>query len=283
MSKKKASPAAKRLGKRAAKYSEKLKTLRKFTSEFDAKKFDRVYKSAPRTEKSRRERKAILQKVSRTFSRVRPFAHRPHKLVRPTSKENFESLREFVGLPKFKKLKAIPVPTDRGGKLKVTFDKKHRVKLREGNAQWKVFLFPHKPRNHYKGGKLVTTAVEDIEEMTAALVKTMPPGMYVLMSRHHFLVPTVTDREGLLATVRGFMNQYKGSPEFLKLLYGFKWISGSYERAQEFQTYMKTERGRMKLERRRVSLEKKARVIAEMDRAFKRGKISRRAKITGRA
>lgn len=261
-------------GKRAAQYSERLKILRKFTGEFDAKRFEKIYLSKPQSARGKREKKAALQKVARTFARLKPFVHRPHKIVRPTSPRNLASLRKFVGMTNVKKLRAVPVPTDRAKTLRVTFDKKGRVEIREGKSRWKTFLFPHKPKDS-----------DDIIEMTEAMVPKMPRGIYTLMTRHHFLIPTTADRDQLVETLRRFAFQYRESPEFLSMLYGFKWVSGSYERALEFQKYMRTERGRQKLERKRLKSESAARVIAEMNRKLKSGKLPRqsaRARKTGR-
>lgn len=276
--------AARVLGKRAAKFTEKLSTLRKFSAGFDSPKFEKLYDSKPRTAKAKAAKKAALQKITRAHRRLQPYIHRPHKLVRVRSTRNLETLKSFVGMERFKGLRAVPVPTDRAGKLKVTFDRKGRVTLKDGGSKQKVFLFPRVPRNHYRNGKIVFTITDDIIAMTEAMVKKMPPGQYVLHTRHNFLMPTMDDRNELASMVRGFANRYR-DPEFLKMLRGFKWISGSYEVAQKAKEFMATERGRLKAERARMRSEAAARTIARMDRALKSGKLpklSKRARATGR-
>lgn len=278
MSKKKAP----RVSKRAVSYGARLKTLRKFVSGFDSKSWEKLYASKPRTAKGKRAKALALNRVRRVYQRLRPFASRPAKVVRPRTQRNLNALADFVGMAKLKGLRAIPVPTDRAEKIRVSFDRKGRVKVSEGNAEWKAFLFPHKPRNHYRGKKIVKTLTDDLEEMTAEMVLQMPPGMYVLMTRHHFLIPDVVDRDQLGETIRRYATRYGSEPQFLSMLYGFKWISGSYERAAEFQLHMKTERGRAKWERKRLRAEAKAKIVRDMDRAIKSGRISKRARATGR-
>lgn len=252
-------------------YSQKLAALRRLESGFDAKRFDRKPGFYPKTAKARAERKKLGDKVARAFKRIAPFVHRPHKLVRVRNAENLKALKKFVGMSGFKNLRAVPVPTMRAGKLKVSFDKKHRVTLRDGQGKWKFFPFPHAPRDG-----------QDAIDMMEALMETLPGGLYILASRHHFLIPTVADRDSLASELRKFVFAYRASPEFLRLLVGVKWVSGSYERAQEIQRGLRSEREREKSERKRIKNERIARELASMDRAFKAGKISARARATGR-
>jgi hypothetical protein len=275
---------ARAVGKRASVFLTRLAALRKFTSEFDSSRFEKSFTAKPKSAKGKAAKKRDLEKVRRTFARLRPFIHRPHKVVSPRSSRNRDSLREYVGMARLKGLRAIPVPTDRKDKLRVSFDRKGRVKLRDGVAKHKVFLFPHKPRMIRRGRKVVGTLVDDILAMTQEMLKTMPRGQYVLHTAHHYLMPTMEDRDELPGMIRRFANQYK-DPEFLKMLRGFKWISGSYEKAQQIQEFMKTERGKLKWERKRTKAENAARVIAAMDRQIKSGKLpklSKRARMTGR-
>lgn len=274
--------ARKRASKRdlAAQYRMRLKSLRTMLDGFDAKKFDVAYSSKPRTSRGKAEKAKLLAKVARTFKRARPFLHRPHKFVRVSKREHVASLKKYVGLGNFKGLRAIPVPTDSPKTFYVTFDKDGNVEERDKRSMrqpkkrrtyHRTYLLPHKPRD-----------TDDLIAMAEALVPRLPQGMYLIATRHHFLIPTATDRDGLVRTLREFAYAYRNSLEFLLLIYGFRWIAGSYERAVQVQEFLKTERGRQKAERKRLQAEAKARVIAEMDRQFKRGRLSKRARATGR-
>lgn len=284
MVRKTVSRRARAQGKRAAALSVKLKALRSVSGEFDAKKYTQLVRAkAPRKgTKAAKARALALRKVASAHKRIRPYLHRPHKLVKVRSKANLKSLRKYVGMGNFKKLRAVPVPTDRAKSLKVTFDKKRRVKLTDGGHVLRTFLFPHRPRAQKMRGRIVRDQVDDLLEMVEKMLPTMPDGTYVLMSRHHFLIPTTEEKPRLLEAIRAFAFRYKAETGFLSTLYGFQLIEGSYERALEFKQDMASERGRMKRERKRIKYEAVARELAAADRALKSGKVSKRARATGR-
>lgn len=281
---KKATKRAARVGKRASNYSYKLKQLRTIVSGFDSKEFDKAYSAKPRTKAGKAKRAKVLAKVRSHFERVRPFVHRSHKVVRVRNKAHLEELRKHVGLTKLKGLRAIPVPSPKPGKTKVKFDKAGRVSITVGKREEKLFRFPHMPRS-----------ADDAIEMLEGMLPDMPFGFYVLATRHHFLLHGIIERDALVGELRAFFHQYRASPEFLRLLYGVKWLARSQKPAMERRKLERTERGRNKLERKRVASEKAARQIAAMDKAFKRlgsmefvtGKrkrprLSERARKTGR-
>lgn len=273
-------------GERAAKYAERLKTLRGVTSAFDAKKFSNLYKSRPRTDKGKRARLAALKKVATIFARVRPFVHRPHKVVkvRPSrnAARNLDELRKYAGFPSIKGLRGVPIASAKPKSIKVSFDRKGRPVVKAMGRHEKLFRFPHMPR----GGD---DAIEMVEQMLAD--KQLPAGFYIVATRHHFLIggaAILTDRESLAAEFRRFVYQYgPRNPEFIKLIYGVKWIAGSGEAALRRREQMSTERGRVKAERERVSAEKKAREVRAMHYRFSGErlplpKLSKRARATGR-
>ncbi len=279
---------AARVGKRASNYAYKLSQLRKLVSGFDSKKLNTLYASAPTTKAGKAKRSRELARVRSHFSRIRPFVHRSHKIVRVKNKAHLEELRKHVGLTKLKGLRAIPVPTAKPKATRVKFDKKGRVTISVGKREEKLFRFPHMP-------KTSDDAIAMVEEMLPEL----PSGFYVLATRHHFLLHGIIERDALPGELRAFFYQYRNSPEFLRLLYGVKWLARSQGAAQERRKLERTERGRNKLERKRVSSEKAARQIAAMDKAFKRlgsmqyvtgekshraslPKMTRRGKLTGR-
>lgn len=283
----KPSQRAKRVGKRASAYSYRLKALRSVVSGFDGKEFDRAYNAKPRTKAGKAKRSRMLANVRAHFARVRPFVHRSHKVVKVRNKAHLEELRKFVGLTKLKGLRAVPVPTAKPNKTKVKFDRKGRVSVTVGKREEKIFRFPHMPKSS-----------DDAISMLESTLPQLPFGFYVLATRHHFLLHGVIERDQLVGELRAFFHQYRQSPEFLRLLYGVKWLARSERPANERRKLERTERGRVKLERKRVAAEKAARQIAAMDRAFKRlgqmehvrgsgGKrrraaLSKRASATGR-
>ena len=272
----KATKRAVRVGKRASSYSYKLQQLRKVVSGFDSKEFDKAYSAKPRTKAGKAKRAKQLAKVRSHFSRVRPFMHRSHKVVRPKTAAQLEELRKFVGITKVKGLRAIPVPTAKPKSTSVKFDKDGRVRISIGKREEKIFRFPHMPRDS-----------DDAIAMLEAMLPQMPYGFYVLATRHHFLLHGTIERDQLVGELRAFFHQYRQSPEFLRLLYGVKWLARSQETAETRRKLERTERGRQKLERKRINAERAAKQIAAMDKAFKSHrqqlpKLTKRARATGR-
>lgn len=272
----KPSKRAARVGKRASAYSYRLSQLRKVVSGFDSKEFDKAYKSKPRTKAGKRKRASQLAKVRSHFARIRPFVHRSHKVVSVRNKARLEELRKHVGLTKLKGLRAVPVPTAKPKQTAVKFDKNGRVSIRIGKREEKIFRFPHMP-----------TSSDDAIAMLEAMLSELPAGFYVLATRHHFLLHATIEREALVGELRAFFYQYRNSPEFLRLLYGVKWLARSEKTARERRQLERTERGRQKLERKRIAAERAAKQIAAMDRAFKSARerlprITKRARATGR-
>lgn len=265
-------------GSRSVDYQSKLKVLRQLSSEFDAKRFAAAFDTKPRTDKGKRERAAMLKKVSSTFKRVKPFVHRVHKVVSPRSARNLEELRKYAGFPPIKGLKAIPVATSKPATAKVTFDRKGRVSVTSAGRTEKLFRFPHMPHDG-----------EDAIEMVEKMVKKLPAGFYIIATRHHFLLggaAGIYERERLAEGFRKFVYEYRASPEFLKLVYGLKWLAGTGETAQKRRHEMRTERGREKLERQRIREERAAREIAAMHKRLTGKELPHRAtlpKLTKRA
>lgn len=261
------------LGVRASVYKAKLGKLREIVSGFDARRYEAAYASRPRTEKGKKKRSAMLRQVSEHFKRVKPFVHRVHKVVRPRTRAQLEELRKAVGLNRFKGLRGIPVPGVKPQKIKVTFDKKGRVTIAEGVMKAKLFRFPHMPRDG-------DDAIEMLEEM----IDELPDGYYFLATRHHMLVHRGFDKGQLMEGLRQFVYNYQSSPEFLRLMFGVKWVSGSMNRMRKVREAMQTERGRAKLERERKKNEKAAREIAVMHKKLtgkRLSKQSKRARATG--
>lgn len=258
------------------------------SSEFDAKKFDRVYKSAPRSENGKRVRRAMLQKVKRTFERVRPFVHQPHRVVkvRPgkNAARNLDELRKYAGFPILKGLRAIPVASAKPKSVRVTFDRKGRPTVSAMGREEKLFRFPHVPRSGDDAIEMLEAMLED---------KKLPAGFYIAASRHTFLIggaAFLADRDTLLEEFKRFVYNYApGNPAFIRLLYGVKWIAGSGAAALKRREEMSTERGRHKLERTRILEERKARELRAMHFRFtgetlpmRKTRISKRARTTGR-
>lgn len=266
------SKAAKRVGKRASAYSYRLTTLRKFVSGFDGKEFSAAYSSRPKTKAGKAKRAKLLAKVRSHFSTLKPFVNRSHKAVKTRSGRNLEELRKHVGLTKIKGLRAIPVPTGKPKSTFVRFDRKGRPTIIVGKREEKIFRFPHMPRD-----------ADDAIAMAEAMISELPYGFYVLATRHHFLLHGVIERDQLVSELRAFFYQYRQSPQFLKLLYGVKWLARSAETADARRKGERSERGRAQLERKRIASEKAARQIASMDRAFKQARAARLAPLTKRA
>lgn len=227
--------------KRLASYRARLKVLRQFSSEFDAKRFDKVLESKPRTSAGRAARKTALAKVARTYKRLAPYVARPHKVVAPKNRANFEELRKYTGFMKLKGAKAIPVMSEQPKLLRVTFDKKNRVTIRVGkHYKEKFFRFPHVPFD-----------VDDAVAMTEKMLPEMPDGIYVIATRHHFLIPTSARKKFLPEKIRALYMMYGAqNPEFVKLVFGFKWLASSTEVADRRLAALQSERARAKQTRK---------------------------------
>lgn len=282
-------PAVKRL----ASYKARLKILREFTSEFDAKKFERVLLTAPRTESGRKKRRAVLQKVARSYQTLKPYVARPYKAVRPTNAKNLEELRKYVGFAKLKGLRAVPVQSEAPKAVRVSFDKKHRPIIRVGKHYTeKFFRFPHMPQD-----------VDDAVAMTEKMLPEMPDGIYVIASRHHFLIPTSARRSLLVDELKKFYTRYgANSPEFVRLIFGFKWLASSSDVAHKRLEALKTERGKARLARQDARRSAVIKALKVMDAKLKsargmttdeakkilsnekrrKARLSKRARATGR-
>lgn len=276
-------PRGKRaLGKRASAFKAKLALLRKVSDEFDAKSLDTLYTVKPRTAKGKRARAAALDRVARTFKRLRPFVDRPHQLVRLRDKKKIAALKKYVGFGNFKGIRAIPVPTENKQNLRVKFDRSRRVEIHyqwpkgvrsELQTSYRIYALPHKPRDG-----------DDLIAMTEQMVKSLPDGFYVIMTRHNFLIPSASDRDSLARTMRSYVYQYGRAVEFLRLIYGFKLIlEGDDPNAVlKKMKELRDERNNRKALAKRLKHERIARELAAMQRTFKRGKVSKRARATGR-
>lgn len=290
------SPGVSRLGERASAYARKLKILREVSDRFDAKKLDNLYRSKPRTANGKRARATALKRVAATFQKVKPFVHRMHKVLKPRAGKhatrNLEELRKYAGFVKIRGLRGVPLETYTPKNTRVKFDRAGRVTVSVGKGAHKLFRFPHMPRS---GDEVIAFVEQMLKE------KILPTGIYVLASRHAFLIgggSIMADRDALLSQVRDFVHQYEmQNPEFIKLLFGVKWVAGSGERAFERRKMMATERGRQKQLRLDLKNERAAREIRDMHRKFTgerlpvtqmeknrkaKMKLSERARKTGR-
>ena len=285
--KKKSKPTARQrvLGKRAASYQAKLKVLRSLMGGFDAAKFTTLQQSKPKTSRGQKARRASMQKVAKTFQRIRPFVHRTYKLVKVKKRAHLDVLCKHVGLTKFKKLRAVPLPTV-AKKVSVRFDKQGHPIIREDGVGQKLFLFPHIPRARFlrspDGSRRWIDAQADASAMLAEMLPRMPEGYYVLMSRHHFLIPTGTDRENLEWQTNKLYSDYEGSPEFLGTFYGYRYMTDSYEQWLHMKKVMQSERARRKDLRRRKLAARALKEILVMDRQLKAGQPLTRGQTTRR-
>jgi hypothetical protein len=240
-------------------YAEKLAVLRSILAGFDAKKFDTLPLVKPRTQRARVDRRRALQRVAKTYARVKPFVHRSFKAVTPKNKKNFDELKKYVGIWNFKGLRAIPVPATHPSKTRVTFDKNHRVSISEGSYKSKFFRFPRMP-----------SGVDEAVEMLEAMLPAMPAGHYVIASRHHFLIPTSAEKELLVDELKSFYTVYGAkAPELVRLIFGFKWIAGSADRAHKRLTELKTERGKARQHRREARAGIHLKALKAMELHFK--------------
>ena len=266
-------------------YVERLALLRKASSAFDAAKWDTLYLKRPLSKRGKADKRRALSQLNGTYRKLARFVNRDFKFVRPKSKKNFETLRQYVGAPKLKGLRAIPVPTQ-AKRLTVRFDRKGRPTLREDGVDQKLFLFPHTPRPHVVQGPLGTGKYQDAQDDAIAMLRDMlpemPDGFYIFMSRHHFLIPEIHERDRLEAQVRAFYSNYNNSPEFLSNFLGFKWLSDSDQDIFRIRKEMSSERERNKAIRKRARVAKALKQVLAMDKQFKRGKLSKRARATGR-
>ena len=263
--------------KRSAAYRQKVATLRKLVSGFDAAAWNKLYDSKPRTAKAKAVRKSKMAKVSRTFAKLKPYLQRSHKIVKARGAKKVRAIADYANVPKVKGLRAVPVATDFPKKLRVKVDRAGRVTVSRGKRYTeKVFKFPKRPRTHKVKGKLIT-AGEHAIKMLEQMLPTLKPGLYVLQTRTQDLIPITADRDSLLREMRRFVFRYESSaPDFMQHLVGVKWLAHSAESALKRQKEIRsarTEAARQRQDARREAAAREARRL---------GKISKRARATGR-
>lgn len=267
-------------------YTYRLSVVRQITGAFDAKKFDTLKFSRPKTAKAKAAKRKALNNFNRTYHRLRRYVVQPHKVVKPKNKKALDSLRKHLNIPKFAKMRGVPVLSN-AKRVTVRFDKKFRPLIREDGVGQKLFLFPHKPRSHTVKKKFID-AEADAQRMLARMLPDMPDGFYVLMTRHQFLIPESGDRGSLKNILSHVYNSYDGNPEFLKSIVGFKFLTDSVDAWQQFVNEGRSQREFERGKRRRQRLMKAVKEIVAMDKQLKkgipltRGQVTRRAKLTGR-
>lgn len=267
-------------------YTYRLSVVRQITSAFDAKKYDTLKFSRPKTAKAKAAKRRALNNFNRTYHRLRRYITQPHKVVKPRNKKQLESLRRHLNIPKFAKMRGVPVLSN-AKRVTVRFDKKFRPLIREDGVGQKLFLFPHRPRSHKRGRKFID-AEADAQSMLAKMLPDMPDGFYVLMTRHQFLIPESGDRGSLQSILSHVYNSYDGNPEFLKSIVGFKFLTNSVDAWQRWRDEGMSQRAFEKGKRKRQRIMRALKEIIVMDKQLKsgkplsRGQITRRAKITGR-
>lgn len=266
-----------RATRRKAAYRAKVATLRKLVSGFDAATWTKLIDAKPRTAKAKKARAAKLAKVSRTYSKLKPYLQRSHKIVKPRSARQVAALAEYANVPKVKGLRAVPVATAFPKKLKVKIDRTGQVTLTRGKRYKEVlYKFPRRPKAKKVKGKFIT-AGEDAIAMMEALLPSLKPGLYVLQTRSQDLIPITADRDSLLREMRRFVFRYEAnSPGFMEHLIGVKWLAHTAETAMKRQKEILTARSEAQLRRSDAKRERAAREARRL------GKISKRARATGR-
>ncbi len=263
---------------RLAAYEAKLAAVRQYVAGFDAKELNDLYTRKPRTAKTKAARSAKLAQISRTYNKLKPYLQRSHKRVKPRNADHVAAIAEYANVPKLKGLRAVPVATEFPKKFKVSVDRKGQVSATRGKRYKEIiYKFPRRPKPHKtKAGKFLT-AGEHAIAMTEAMLPTLKPGIYVLMTRSQALIPFTADRESLLQTMRSFVFRYeKNAADFMELLVGVKWLAHTAETAMKRQAEIKaarSEAARRRLDSKRLQNERAAKKL---------GRISKRARATGR-
>lgn len=261
--KKKVSRKARQVGKRSSEYTRRLKLLREITSNFDAKRFAQAYDRKPSKQRTR-----DLRHVSEQYRRLKPWLVRTQKVFSSRSKRNLEELRKVAGFPRIKGLRGVPIETAKPDRTRVTFDKRGRPTIKTAGTQWKIFRFPRLPRDGWhthEGKRVFRTAADDATFLMSELQKTLPAGVYVVMTRHHFLLHGSIERDALTSEIKALAEEYnRRAPGFARLIYGVKWIGRGDEAAEKRRRGELSEREARKIERKRIKNEKAAREIARM-------------------
>lgn len=272
-------------------YTYRLSVVRQISGAFDAKKYDTLKFSRPKTAKQKAAKRRALNNFNRTFHRLRHYVAQPHKVLKFKDKKRLEAMRKYVGAPRIRKLKGIAFPTN-SKRVSVRFDKKFRPLIREDGVGQKMFLFPRKPRPHQvreaDGSKRFVDAADDAVEMLKAMLPEMPPGFYVFMTRHQFLIADSSEKDSLVQDLRRFYHQYGQEPDFVKTLIGVKFLTDSVQQWKQWKLELFSRREAEKGKRKRQRIARALKEIIAMDKQLKsgkplsRGQITRRAKITGR-
>ena len=275
-SKKKArAPKRTKASKRLARYQSKLDTLRKYVAGFDAAKYDKLYSTAPRTEGGKTAKRRSLARFNARFRQLKPFVTRALKRVEPRGKNaalKIEALREYAGVPKIKGLRAVPVEIT-AKTAKVTVSARGRVSVKQGRVKETVYRLPRKPRNRTQrlpdGSKRFLTAGEDAREMIRAMINELPEdGIYLILTSEYTLIPTATDKAGLLKELDTLIHKYEGrgiAPWLMPKIFGVKRVmtstKGFFNYAKELKA-ARTKAQRDRAESRRAQHERAAHRLA---------------------
>lgn len=293
-------PKRTKASKNLAKYQYKLETLRKYVAGFDAKKLDGLYTRKPRTAAGVAARKKELARFNARYRQLRPYVDRAAKRVEPKGKnaaQKIEALREYAGLPKIKGLRAVPVEVI-GKSARVSVDRAGRVSIKHGRVTEKMYRFDEKPRNGWvrasdgkrltareagklkKGDKRFLTAGEHAIEMLRAMLKKLPKnGQFVIVTSHHAVIPWSGDHGSIVKTLIDFVYQYEGkgvAPWLMPKILGVKQVATDMDGLFDYKREIMGMRSKAQLER------KQRRRAQNEAAAFKLGKQSRRAKLTGK-
>lgn len=279
-------PRRTKASKRLARYQYKLDTLRKYVSGFDAKSHETLYEKKPRTEAGKLAKRRALAKFNARFRQLKPYVTRSLKRVEPKGRDRdmkLEALREYAGVPKIKGLRAVPIELT-GKTAKVSVSRRGRVSVTQGRVKETVYRLPRRPRKRLEklpdGSKRFLTPGEDAREMVRAMLDELPDdGIYLVVTSEYTLIPTATDKEGLLKELDTLIHKYEatlGAPWLLPKILGVKRVLTDTEGFFNYAKALKQARTKSQAERaqRRRAQHEKA--------AFKLGKQTKRGKATGR-
>lgn len=272
-------PKRTKASKRLAKYQNKLAQLREYVSGFDGKAWEQLYERKPRTKAGEDKKRKELAAFNARHRQLKPFITRSAKRVAPKSAAKVEALREYAGMPKVKGLRAVPVEVV-SPKARVKVDRKNRVTVKHGRVTEVMYKFPKRPRNHRDSAGRYLTAGEHAIEMLRAMLKKLPKnGQFVIVTSHHSMIPWSGDHGSIVKTLVDFVYQYEGkgvAPWLMPKIQGVKRVGTSMQGLWDYKAQLKDSRSKARKERveaKRAQHEKAA---------HKLGKISKRARATGR-
>jgi hypothetical protein len=166
---------------------------------------------------------------------VRAELARPNVVYKPHNAKSRAALSIYTGKKVTRKQKKVIIHTD-GRETKIRVRDGVVQTVRESvNADGTKHISVQ--RDHYFLFKRKPKTWRGIESQAVKTVKTLPAGMYMVMSSNHGLIGVPTNRDSLLDTMQEWHNKYGGNVSkegMAETIIGFRWVGTNYKQSDSF-------------------------------------------------